>query len=76
MSVVVRPVDSEGEALFHLEDGIRKKREEVDEKVMEKYVQIEANYQAKRLPKLRRGNDAQRRQGARRKRRGRGKRKN
>jgi len=47
MSVVVRPVDSEGEALFHLEDGIRKKREEVDEKVMEKYVQIEANYQAK-----------------------------
>jgi len=30
---------------------------------MEKYAQIEANYQAKRLPKLRRGSDAQRRQG-------------
>jgi len=28
MSVVVRPVDSEGEALFRLEDEIRKMREE------------------------------------------------
>jgi len=90
MSVVVRPVDFEGEALFHLEDEIRKMREEEDEKLMEKYAQ---NCQAKKLPKLRRGSDGQRRQGARRKkqnggrrssglersrrkRRGRGKRKN
>jgi len=54
MPVVVRPVDSEGEALFRLEDEIRKMREEEDEKLMEKYAQIETNYQAKRLPKLRR----------------------
>jgi len=39
MSVVVRPVDFEGEALFHLEDEIRKMREEEDEKLMEKYAQ-------------------------------------
>ena len=45
MPVVVRPVDSEGEALFRLEYEIRKKREEEDEKLMEKYAQIEANYQ-------------------------------
>jgi len=45
MPVVVRPVDSEGEALFRLEDEIWKKREEEDEKLMEKYAQIEANYQ-------------------------------
>ena len=65
MPVVVRPVDSEGKALFRLPDEIRKKRGEgeEDEKLMEKYAQIEANYQAKRLPKLRRGSDAQRRQG-------------
>ena len=50
MPVVVRPVDSEGEALFRLPDLIRKKREEEDEKLMEKYAQIEANYQ-KRLRK-------------------------
>jgi len=69
MPVVVRPVDSEGEALFRLPDLIRKKREEEDEKLMEKYAQIEANYPAKRLPKLRRGSDGQRRQGAKRKKR-------
>jgi len=45
MPVVVRPVDSEGEALFRLEDEIREKREEEDEKLMGKYAQIEANYQ-------------------------------
>ena len=38
-------VDSEGKALFRLEDEIRKKREEEDEKLMEKYAEIEANYQ-------------------------------
>ena len=48
MPVMVRPVDSEGEALFRLEDEILKKREEEDEKLMEKYAEIEANYQ-KRL---------------------------
>ena len=50
MPVVVRPVDSEGEGLFRLEDEIRKRWEEEDEKLMEKYAQIEANYQ-KRLRK-------------------------
>ena len=34
---------------------------------MEKYAEMEAKYQAKKLPKLRRGNDGQRRLGARRK---------
>ena len=48
MPVVVQPVDSEGEALFCLEDEIPKKWEEEDEKLMEKYAEIEANYQ-KRL---------------------------
>ena len=42
MPVVVPPVDSEGEAL---EDEIREKREEEDEKLMGKYAEIEANYQ-------------------------------
>jgi len=37
---------------------------------MEKCAQIEAKYQAKKLPKLWRGNDAQRRLGARRKQNG------
>jgi len=32
-----------------------------------KYAEMEAKYQAKKLPKLRRGNDGQRRLGARRK---------
>ena len=86
MLVVVRPVDSEGKGLFRLPDEIRKKREEEDEKLMEKYAQIEANYPAKRLPKLRRQgakrkkrNGGQRSSGlerSRRKRRGRGKRTN
>jgi len=85
MPVVVRPVDSGGEGLFRLPDEIRKKREEEDEK-LEKYAQIEANYPAKRLPKLRRqGARRKKRNGgrrssglerSRRKRRGRGKRKN
>jgi len=57
-------VDSEGEALFRLEDEMREMREEEDENIMEKYAQ---NHQAKKLPKLRRGSDGQRRQGARRK---------
>ena len=74
MLVVVRPVDSEGKGLFRLPDEIRKKREEEDEKLMEKYAQIEANYQAKGLPKLRRGSDGQRRQGARGKKRNGGRR--
>ena len=54
MPVVVRPVDSEGEALFRLEDEIRKKREEEDEKLMEKYAQIEANYQKRLRQAIRR----------------------
>ena len=54
MPVVVRPVDSEGEAIFRLEDEIRKKREEEDEKLMEKYAQIEANYQKRLRQAIRR----------------------
>jgi len=53
-------------SVFCLENGIRKGREEEDRKLMEKYAEKEARYQAKKPPKLRRGN-AQRRQGARRK---------
>jgi len=67
MLVVVRPVESEGEALCRLGNEIRKRWEEEDRKLMEKYAQIETKYQAKKLPKLRRGNEAQRRQGFRRK---------
>jgi len=52
---------------FRLGNEIRKRREEEDGKLMEKYVEMEAEYQAKKLPKLGRGNDGQRRQGARRK---------
>jgi len=54
-------------SVFCLENGIRKGREEEDRKLMEKYAEMEARYQTKKLPKLRRGKDAQRRQGARRK---------
>ena len=54
MPVVVWPVDSEGEALFRLEDEIPKKREEEDEKLMEKYAEIEANYQKRLRQTIRR----------------------
>ena len=40
--------------IFRLEDEIRKKREEEDEKLMEKYAQIEANYQKRLRQAIRR----------------------
>jgi len=52
---------------FRLGNEIRKRREEEDGKLMEKYAEMEAKYQAKKLPKLGRSNDGQRRLGARRK---------
>jgi len=51
---------------FRLGNEIRKRREEEDGELTEKYAEMEAKYEAKKLPKLGRGNDAQR-QGARRK---------
>jgi len=45
---------------FRLGNEIRKIREEEDRKITEKYAEMEAKYQAQKLPKLRRGKDAQR----------------
>jgi len=48
---------------IRLGNEIRKRREEEDGKLMEKYAEMEAKYGEKKLPKLRRGNDAQRQGG-------------
>jgi len=40
---------------FRLGNEIRKRREEEDGRLMEKYAEMEAKYEAKKLPKLQRG---------------------
>ena len=60
MSVVVRSVDSEGEALSRLEDEIWKRREEENRKFMEKYAQIPGKKAAKATERQRHAEEARR----------------